>query len=107
MLLPVTMSSDSPIVFKRTKSKPSSRVRALAVDETPSETTGTEDAEQSPSENIAKVKKLQKARAKPKARVSFGGDDEVSVWLFTRTVIDGVEWFRKDKVKYFRLRNQA
>lgn len=84
--------SDSPIVFKRTKSKPGSRARTLATDDAASETTGTEGAEQSPSETIARVKKLQKARAKPKARVSFGGDDEVSVWLYGGTFIDGVEW---------------
>jgi GC-rich sequence DNA-binding factor len=79
--------SDSPIVFKRTKSKPSQRSRSIASelqDETqPSsaEVTGTD--EESHSTIAAKIKKQRK---KPKSALSFGGNDEVGIRLLSKNV---------------------
>lgn len=75
-LLVTTPMSDSPIVFKRTKSKPSTRTRTE--DESQLEVA---DSEETPSTIATKLKKQIKTRAKPKARLSFGGDEEVRVRL--------------------------
>jgi hypothetical protein len=69
--------SDSPIVFKRTKSKPSTRTRTE--DESQSEVADSEGT------IATKLKKQIKTRAKPKARLSFGGDEEVRVRLVEKS----------------------
>lgn len=68
------------VVFKRTKSKPVPRARERSPDGTDAAeisaaniTTGAED---SPSTLATKLKNKAK-RSKPKARLSFGGDNEV------------------------------
>ncbi|KAI8994209.1 nineteen complex-related protein 2-domain-containing protein [Trametes punicea] len=67
--------ADPPVIFKRTKSKPSQRGRIAASDADVAPTTGTDaDAEESPSEVAAKLKK--KTRAKTRSTLSFGGDEE-------------------------------
>ncbi|KAL0960972.1 hypothetical protein HGRIS_005969 [Hohenbuehelia grisea] len=62
--------SDAPVVFKRSKAKQSQRARQTS----PGAVGDAEDSQnvESPSTLVAKLKK----RAKPKARLSFGGDDE-------------------------------
>ncbi|KAL7280100.1 hypothetical protein ACG7TL_006515 [Trametes sanguinea] len=67
--------AEPPVIFKRTKSKPSQRGRIATPDLDTAPTTGTEaDAEESPSDVAAKLKK--KTRAKAKSTLSFGGDEE-------------------------------
>ncbi|TFK40869.1 nineteen complex-related protein 2-domain-containing protein [Crucibulum laeve] len=68
------MASTPPLIFKRTKSKPAQRTRQPS----PGDDTGTtqgENADDSPSTLATKLKNKVK-RAKPKSRLSFGGDDE-------------------------------
>lgn len=72
------MASTPPLIFKRTKAKPAQRARQTSPDnDTESGPQTTED--DSPSILITKLKNKVK-RAKPKSRLSFGGDeDEVCV----------------------------
>jgi GC-rich sequence DNA-binding factor len=76
--------SAAPAFFKRTKSRtlrsrassPGARPKANAdVDE---QSGDNDDASDSPGTLVTKLKNKHKARAKPKARLSFGGDEEVS-----------------------------
>ncbi|VDB84202.1 unnamed protein product [Peniophora sp. CBMAI 1063] len=70
--------SDPPIVFKRTKSKATTRARTI---EDPPPTATPQDAadvepEPSPAALAAKVKNKAKQRNKPKKNLSFGADEE-------------------------------
>jgi GC-rich sequence DNA-binding factor len=65
--------SDTPVVFKRTKSKASQRSRAQE-SENGANDVADDDTAESPSTLATKLKK--KARAKPKSRLSFGGPAE-------------------------------
>ena len=90
-LLRIVTMSGAPIVFKRTKSKPSQRARPVASDlndelqASSSEVTATE--EDSPGAVAKGLKKKLKTRSKPRSGLSFGGDDEVSFRLYSRNVI--------------------
>ncbi|CDO69908.1 hypothetical protein BN946_scf184884.g67 [Trametes cinnabarina] len=67
--------AEPAVIFKRTKSKPPQRGRISTPDADTAPTTGTEaDAEESPSDVAAKLKK--KTRAKARSTLSFGGDEE-------------------------------
>ncbi|KAI0631928.1 nineteen complex-related protein 2-domain-containing protein [Trametes polyzona] len=69
--------AEPPVIFKRTKSKPSQRARATTSEVDTAPTTGTEadgEADESPSAVAAKLKK--KTRAKARSTLSFGGDEE-------------------------------
>ncbi|KAI0822058.1 nineteen complex-related protein 2-domain-containing protein [Trametes gibbosa] len=69
--------AEPPVIFKRTKPKPSQRVRIATPDADTAPTTGAEaDAEESPSTVASKLKK--KTRAKARATLSFGGEEEES-----------------------------
>ena len=68
--------AEPPVIFKRTKSKPSQRGRVATPDIDTAPTTGAEgDIDEAPSVLAAKLKK--KTRAKTKSTLSFGGDEEV------------------------------
>lgn len=78
--------SDSPIVFKRTKSKATQRARTA--DQPPTDSTshdasptGDAEPEQSPAALAAKVKKKAQQRNKPRKNLSFGADDEVRLCM--------------------------
>ncbi|KAI0330494.1 GCFC-domain-containing protein [Cubamyces sp. BRFM 1775] len=67
--------AEPPVIFKRTKSKPSQRGRVATPDIDTAPTTGAEgDVDEAPSVLAAKLKK--KTRAKTKSTLSFGGDEE-------------------------------
>ncbi|KAJ8463892.1 hypothetical protein ONZ51_g9949 [Trametes cubensis] len=67
--------AEPPVIFKRTKSKPSQRGRVATPDIDTAPTTGAEgDIDEAPSVLAAKLKK--KTRAKTKSTLSFGGDEE-------------------------------
>lgn len=75
--------SDSPVIFKRTKSKPAQRAREkspTANDFATGEDTSdyTSQGGESPITLASKLKNKAK-KAKTKSRLSFGGDDEVCV----------------------------
>jgi len=75
------MTSSSPLIFKRTKTKLAHRQRDISPDD---KKFGCEelqyldsaDVEQSPSTLVVKLKN------KAKSKLSFGGDEEVSVHRF-------------------------
>ncbi|KAI5121072.1 hypothetical protein M0805_008586 [Coniferiporia weirii] len=60
----------APAIIKRTKTR-TTRIRALSPTNE-----SAEGSEASPSTLAAKLKRRHKERTKPKARLSFGGDDE-------------------------------
>ncbi|KAI0747373.1 nineteen complex-related protein 2-domain-containing protein [Fomes fomentarius] len=64
--------AEPPVMFKRTKSKPSQRGRVPTTDAAPAVEEG--EPEESPSALAVKLKK--KTRAKAKSALSFGGDEE-------------------------------
>ncbi|EMD40093.1 hypothetical protein CERSUDRAFT_81377 [Gelatoporia subvermispora B] len=64
--------ADVPVIFKKAKSKPGVRGRTSTPDITDA-TVDSESREESPSTLATKLKK--KSRAKPKSRLSFGGDE--------------------------------
>ncbi|KAF7980000.1 hypothetical protein HWV62_40096 [Athelia sp. TMB] len=66
--------SDSSVIFKRTKSKPSQRARAKSPDVNETETDQNSQTD-SPITLASKLKNKAK-RAKPKSRLSFGGEDD-------------------------------
>jgi GC-rich sequence DNA-binding factor len=68
------MASTGPVIFKRSKPKPTGRARQASPDNT-SEQSGDTAEEESPSILATKLKNKVK-RAKPKSRLSFGGDEE-------------------------------
>ena len=67
--------SEPPVVFKRTKTKPTQRARVSAAEDAVSVVENEADAEEAPSALAAKLKK--KTRAKAKSTLSFGGEEEV------------------------------
>ena len=81
--------ADAPAFLRRTKTKtktktlrarassPSAPAKPLSI-ETDEPVGDTDDAYDSPTTLVTKLKSKHKARAKPKARLSFGGDEEVS-----------------------------
>lgn len=91
--------SDSPIVFKRTKSKPATRTRAAG--ESQPEVADSEDA---PSTIATKLKKQIKTRAKPKTQLSFGGEEEVRIRLSCKNSY--LRGGRRVRVKYSRSKSQ-
>jgi len=73
----------SPLIFKRTKTKPTHRRRDTSPDDTKpgyeeTQDFGSADVEQSPSTLAVKLKNKAK-KNKAKSKLSFGGDEEVSV----------------------------
>ena len=74
--------SGAPTFIKRSKNR-TTRARATSPSQEKSST--AEELEASPITLASKIKKQHKERTKPKARLSFGGDDEVSI---------GSPWFR-------------
>lgn len=72
--------SDSSVIFKRTKSKPSQRARAKSPDVNETETDQNSQTD-SPITLASKLKNKAK-RAKPKSRLSFGGEDDTEVCVF-------------------------
>jgi GC-rich sequence DNA-binding factor len=79
----VAPMSDTPIIFKRTKSKPSQRARPAhsdSHDELQPSSSEVTAAEEEPLSPVAtRIKKQGKARVKAKSTLSFGGEDEVGV----------------------------
>lgn len=72
-----TIMSDSSVVFRRTKSKPTARARAQSPD---ANDTGSDQNSQTDSPiTLASKLKNKAKRAKPKSRLSFGGDDDAEV----------------------------
>lgn len=71
--------SDSPVIFKRSKSKPSQRRQksqdADDIAETPEHTS---NGAESPLTLVSRLKNKNK-KAKATSRLSFGGDNEVRV----------------------------
>lgn len=76
----INMSSDSPVIFKRSKAKPAARARPVSPEQD-AETSASQTVEDSPSTLATKLKNKIK-KTKTKSRLSFGGDDEVSFILF-------------------------
>ncbi|KAF9483419.1 hypothetical protein BDN70DRAFT_873928 [Pholiota conissans] len=68
------MSSDSPVIFKRSKAKPAVRARAISPD-ADAKLTAIQTAEDSPTTLATKLKNKIK-KTKTKSRLSFGGDEE-------------------------------
>lgn len=75
--------SDSPVIFKRTKSKPGQRTRQKSQDANDN-TSASEFATQGDESPITLASKLKSKvkRAKPKSRLSFGGDEDTEVCVF-------------------------
>lgn len=67
--------SDSPVIFKRSKSKPGQRARQKSPDANDATSDFTSQGDESPITLASKLKNKAK-RAKPKSRLSFGGDDD-------------------------------
>lgn len=87
-------SPDTPVMFfKRGKSR-GMRARATSPSDEQAAAEGVE-GEASPTTLAAKLKKQHKERAKPKARLSFGGEEEVrntdSAMIYQLTVARGKE----------------
>lgn len=75
MLNPLRMDADAPVtIFKKSKSRTPRAHSATPTDNAPD---GVETSV-APSALAAKLRKQHKERNKPRARLSFGGDDEVS-----------------------------
>lgn len=73
--------SDSSVIFKRTKSKSTPRARLKSPD---ANDTGSEQTSQAESPiTLASKLKNKAKRAKPKSRLSFGGDDDSEVCVLT------------------------
>jgi GC-rich sequence DNA-binding factor len=73
------MTSTHPLAFKRTKAKPAQRTRQPSSD-IDAEISSTAAVDESPSTLATKLK--NKVKKRPKARLSFGGDeDEVCVCI--------------------------
>jgi GC-rich sequence DNA-binding factor len=70
------MSSDSPVIFKRSKAKSAARARPVSP-EKDAETSTSQTVEDSPITLATKLKNKIK-KTKTKSRLSFGGDEEVS-----------------------------
>lgn len=82
------MADDAPVMFKRKAARPKQRSRpaesgAVAASEAVSDTAGS--GEDSPSVVAAKLKNKLKSRDKPKTKLSFGADEDVSNRLSVRT----------------------
>ena len=74
-----SMTSTSPLAFKRTKAKPAQRTRQPSPN-SDAESPVTATVDESPSTLAMKFK--NKVKKRPKARLSFGGDeDEVCVCI--------------------------
>jgi GC-rich sequence DNA-binding factor len=67
--------SDSPVIFKRSKSKPGQRARQKSPDGNNVTSDFTSQGDESPITLASKLKNKAK-RAKPKSKLSFGGDDD-------------------------------
>lgn len=65
----------APAFIKRSKHRTARAREPSPSEDAPNTKT---DADASPSTLAAKIKKQHKERVKPKARLSFGGDEEVS-----------------------------
>src|SRR5882672_6498377 len=75
--------SDNPVIFKRSKPKPGQRTRQKSPDSNDTASDITSQAgDESPITLAAKLKNKAK-RSKPKSRLSFGGDDDTEVCVFT------------------------
>jgi GC-rich sequence DNA-binding factor len=75
--------SDSPVIFKRSKPKPGQRAREKSPDTNDAASDVTSQAgDESPITLASKLKNKAK-RSKPKSRLSFGGDDDTEVCVFT------------------------
>lgn len=70
---PPMADTSAPAFIKRSKHR-----TARAREPSPSEDAPNTTTDASPSTLAAKIKKQHKERVKPKARLSFGGDEEVS-----------------------------
>ncbi|EIW80893.1 GCFC-domain-containing protein [Coniophora puteana RWD-64-598 SS2] len=66
---------DSPVVFKRSKARPGQRTREKSPDAAAAANASLNEAEDSPITLASKLRNKTK-RAKPKAKLSFGGDNE-------------------------------
>src|ERR1700735_2700946 len=77
--------SDSPVIFKRSsKQKPGQRARQKSPDS--NDTTASDFTSQAGDESpitLASKLKNKAKRSKPKSRLSFGGDDDTEVCVFT------------------------
>jgi len=75
--------SDSPVIFKRSKLKAGQRAREQSPDTNDAASDVTSQAgDDSPITLASKLKNKAK-RSKPKSRLSFGGDDDNEVCVFT------------------------
>lgn len=76
------MADEAPAaIFKRTKAR-TARTRAKSPLGSGEDADDGGGAEASPSTLATKLKKQHKERSKPKSRLSFGADDEVSSYHF-------------------------
>lgn len=71
----LSLMSDSPVIFKRSKTKPGQRARQKSPDANDATSDFTPQGDESPITLASKLKNKAK-RAKPKSRLSFGGDDD-------------------------------
>jgi hypothetical protein len=82
-----SLMSDSPVIFKRSKTKPGQRARQKSPDANDATSDFTSQGDESPITLASKLKNKAK-RAKPKSKLSFGGDDdEVCVITVLRELI--------------------
>jgi GC-rich sequence DNA-binding factor len=68
--------SDTPVIFKKTKSKANQRAREGQPDAQDQQVQSTED-EPSPSAVASKIRNKAKQRVKQKTSLSFGAEEEV------------------------------
>ncbi|KAF8879088.1 nineteen complex-related protein 2-domain-containing protein [Gymnopilus junonius] len=69
------MASESPVIFKRSKAKPTPRARQASPENETAKADASETAQDSPTTLALKLKNRVK-KTKTKSRLSFGGDDE-------------------------------
>lgn len=91
--------ADAPVIFKRTKTKATQRARSARNEDNalPPSGPGAESDDgdtESASALAAKLRKQQKARAKPKAALSFRDEEEVSdrTGVVDRLLMLGAGW---------------
>lgn len=73
----LNMASTPPLIFKRTKSKPAQRARETSTENVTDDTVSA-TGDDSPSTLASKLRNRVK-KARPKSRLSFGGEEEVCV----------------------------
>jgi GC-rich sequence DNA-binding factor len=77
------MSDSSPVIFKRSKPKPGQRARQKSPNANDTASDFTSPAEDGSPITLASKLKNKVKRSKPKSRLSFGGEDDTEVCVFT------------------------